>query len=78
MTLTSDIISSFLYLKHISFITNNFPQMCLLLDLFLWGIRYVTLTCLVEWPFYTSFTVDTGTELIFERSSLGSHQNCHL
>ena len=27
----------FLCLKHISYITANFPQMCLMLDQFLWG-----------------------------------------
>ena len=36
-TLTSDLISRFSYLEHISFITNTFPQMCLMLDQFLWG-----------------------------------------
>ena len=34
LTLTSDLIFSFFsYLEHISFITYNFPQMCLMLDL---------------------------------------------
>ena len=37
LTLTSDLISRFSDLARISFITNNFPQMCLMLDLFLLG-----------------------------------------
>ena len=37
LTLTSDLISRFLYLDRISFITNNLPQMCLMLDPILWG-----------------------------------------
>ena len=37
LTLTSDIISRFLCLEHISYITNDFPQMCLMLDQFLLG-----------------------------------------
>ena len=37
MTLTSDLISRFLFLEHIFFITNNFLQMCLMIDHFLWG-----------------------------------------
>ena len=37
LTLTSGLISMFKCLEHISFITANFPQMCLMLDQFLWG-----------------------------------------
>ena len=48
LTLTSDLISRlFLHLEQISFVTNNLPQMCLMLDKFLWGIRHVTVTFLV-------------------------------
>ena len=49
LTLTSNSISRFfLHLEHISFITNNLHQMCLMLDHFLWGgIRHVTVTFLV-------------------------------
>ena len=42
LTLTSDLISRFLYLEHISFIKNNFPQNGLMLDQFRWGIHHVT------------------------------------
>ena len=47
LTLTSDLISIFLYLGHIFFITNNFPQMCLVLDQFLcWhSSRYCDISC---------------------------------
>ena len=31
------LISRFLCIEHISFITANFHQMCLMLDQFLWG-----------------------------------------
>ena len=38
LTFTSCLISRFfLCLEHISYITANFPQMCLMLDQFLWG-----------------------------------------
>ena len=37
LTLTLTSFLGFLYLEHIYFITNNFPQMCLMLDQFLWG-----------------------------------------
>ena len=37
LTLTSTPFLGFLYLEHISFITNNLHQMCLMLDQFLWG-----------------------------------------
>ena len=47
LDMTSDIISMFPCLEHISYITNNFLQMCLILDQFLWGICHVTMTCLV-------------------------------
>ena len=50
LTLTSTPFLGFLYLEHISFITNNLHQMCLMLDQFLWGgggIRHVTVTFLV-------------------------------
>ena len=46
LTLTSDLIS-WLCLEHISFITNNFLEMCLMPDQFFWGICNVTVTCLV-------------------------------
>ena len=36
-TLTSGLILGFSCLEHISYITANFPQMCLMLDQFLWG-----------------------------------------
>ena len=36
MTLTSDLMSRFFASGHISYITNNFLQMCLILDQFLW------------------------------------------
>ena len=35
LTFTSDIVSSYLYLEHVSFITNNYPQMRLMVDQFL-------------------------------------------
>ena len=48
LTLTSTPFLDFLYLEHISFLTNNWHQMCLMLDQFLWGgIRHVTVTFLV-------------------------------
>ena len=49
LTLTSTPFLGFLYLEHISFITNNLHQMCLMLGKFLWGggIRHVTVTFLV-------------------------------
>ena len=52
LTLTSTPFLGFLYLEHISFITNNLHQMCLMLDQFLFwggggGIRHVTVTFLV-------------------------------
>ena len=47
LTLTFDLISSFLYLEDISFIVNNVSQMCLMLDQFLWGIRHVIVPFLV-------------------------------
>ena len=60
LTLTSDLISRFLYLDRISFITNNLPQMCLMLDQFLWGhssryceISYLTHICMEKMD-YTS------------------------
>ena len=37
LTLTYGLISRFLCLEHISYITASFPQMCLMLDQFLWG-----------------------------------------
>ena len=37
LKLTSDLISSFFVSEAYSFLTNNFPQMCLMLDQFLWG-----------------------------------------
>ena len=37
LTLTSGLILGFSCLEHISYITANFPQMCLMLDQFLWG-----------------------------------------
>ena len=42
VTLTSTPFLGFSYLEHISFITNNLHQMCLMLDQFLWG-AFVTL-----------------------------------
>ena len=48
LTLTSTPFLGFLYLEHISFITNNLHQMCLMLDQSLrGGIRHVTVTFLV-------------------------------
>ena len=49
VTLTSTPFLGFSYLEHISFITNNLHQMCLMLDQFLCigGIRHVTVTFLV-------------------------------
>ena len=61
LTLTSDLISRFLYLDRNSFITNNLPQMCLMLDQFLWGHSscYCEISCLTHIPIekmdYTSF-----------------------
>ena len=61
LTLTSDLISRFLYLDRISFITNNLPQMCLMLDQFLWrhSSCYCEISCLTHIPMekmdYTSF-----------------------
>ena len=45
-----DIDLSFLgfsYLEHIAFITNKFPQICLMLDQFLWehSSRYCGISC---------------------------------
>ena len=37
LTLTSASFLGFSCLEHISYITANFPRMCFLLDLFLWG-----------------------------------------
>ena len=37
LTLTSTPFLGFLYLEHISFLTNNLHQMCLMLDQFLGG-----------------------------------------
>ena len=50
LTLTSTPFLVFLYLEHISFITNNLHQMCLMLDQFLWGggghlSRYCDISC---------------------------------
>ena len=59
LTLTSDLISRFFvssflcfsYLEHniIFFITNNFPQMCLMLDQFFWGhpSGYCDISCCI-------------------------------
>ena len=50
LTLTSTPFLGFLYLEHISFLTNNLHQMCLMLDQFLGGgggIRHVSVTFLV-------------------------------
>ena len=46
-TLTSDLIFAFSCLEHISYITNNFPQMCFMLDQLLWGHSraFITLLC---------------------------------
>ena len=47
LTLTSDLIFTFFPVWSISYITNNFPQMCLILDQFLlrgWG-AFVMLLC---------------------------------
>ena len=41
-TLTSGLI--FTCLEHIAFFTNNFPQMCLMLDHIGWG-AFITLMC---------------------------------
>ena len=51
LTLTSGLILGFSCLEHISYITANFPQMCLMLVQFLWGgggICHVTVTFLVK------------------------------
>ena len=42
LTLPSELISRCLYLENISYITNNFPQISLMLVQFLWGIHHVT------------------------------------
>ena len=46
-------------LEHISFITNNFPQMCLMLDQFFGGICHITVTFLVYIKVCLSATVKT-------------------
>ena len=48
VTLTSDLISWFLASGAYSDITNNFPQICLMLDQFHWGIGQGTVTFLVQ------------------------------
>ena len=58
LTLTSGLISRFLCLEHISYLTANFPQMCLMLDQFLLGIRHVTVTFLVSTLFSFCLFID--------------------
>ena len=52
VTLTSTPFLGFSYLEHISFITNNLHQMCLMLDQFLWGhsSRYCDISCSIVFP----------------------------
>ena len=52
LTLTSTPFLDFLYLEHISFLTNNWHQMCLMLDQFLWGhsSRYCDISCSIVSP----------------------------
>ena len=59
VTLTSTPFLGFSYLEHISFITNNLHQMCLMLDQLLLGhsSRYCDISCSI----FFSFT--TGVEL---------------
>ena len=47
LTLNSDLIFTFSCLEHNSYITNNFPQMCFMLDQLLWGHfrAFITLLC---------------------------------
>ena len=51
LVLTCELVSRFSYMEQIFFITNTFPQMCLMLDQFVWGIRHVTVTFLVNYLF---------------------------
>ena len=52
LTLSSDLILGFSCLEHISYITNSFPQMCLMLDQLLCGhsLRYCYLSCFLFFP----------------------------
>ena len=66
LTLTSDLISRFSCLKHISYITANFPQMCLMLDQFLWGhlSRDYDISCLspcTVFPLYSHHILDQSS-----------------
>ena len=62
LTLTSELVSRFSYLEHIFFITNNFPQMCLMLDQFVWGIRHVTVTFLVSYLLVIDILMEEGQD----------------
>ena len=63
MTLTSGLISRFLCLEHnISYIIANFPQMCLMLDQFLWGhsSRVCDISCYTRIENHDDFHLKTS------------------
>ena len=60
LTLTSGLILSFLCLEHISYITANFLQMCLMLDQFLLG--HSSRDCDISCSYSSTKTYNVGTQ----------------
>ena len=77
LTLTSSLISRFSCLEHIfSYLTANFPQMCLMLDQFLWGhsSRVCDISCFQKDSFTNTIRVSNRLDLGQDRhSDLGTN-----